>query len=120
MINKNPRHTYVSGELYSVESLCLENCEFHSRAVDAVDVVAGGIALEVEAIFFGAGGDNDILNQFAIHAVDGENGVECHVDGNHDVVGSGVGVGRGGRERGVFFNSYRVNIGEDVVDHAVT
>ena len=92
-IGKPPTLTSIGG-FYSRSKL--EDCEFHGRAVEAVDVVAGSVTLEVETVFLGAGGDDNVLNESAVDAEDREVEVEVgHVDGNHDVVGGGIGVGRG-------------------------
>ena len=83
----------------------LEDCEFHGRAVEAVDVVAGSVTLEVETVFLSASGDDNVVNQFAVDAKNGEVGVERHVDGNHDMVGGRVGIGGRGGEGGVIFDT---------------
>ena len=104
-----------SGLLFIVEWLF--DCEFDGVAVEAVDVEAGGVALEVEAVFFGAAGDDEVVNNLAVDGVDGEGCVEGQVGGNHEVVGGGVGVAGGLGVGGVVVDAK--GVGVDFVDHAV-
>ena len=92
--------------------------EFIGVAVEAVDVHAGSVVLEVETILFGAAGDDVTVNDFAVHAVDGEVGVEWEVGGNHHVVGGGIGVRGSDAVGGVVL--YAFGFGMDFVDHSVS
>ena len=91
--------------------------EFHGIAIEAVDVDAGGIAVEVEAVFFNTAGDDAVVDHLAVGGIDGEGGVKRKVGGNHEVVGGRVGVAVGSGVGCVVVNAY--GIGVDLVDHGV-
>ena len=106
--------------LLSVTCRCrdvLSDGEFHSFAVETVDVGAGSVALKVETILLGAAGDDEVLNNLAVDGIDGEVSVEGKVGGNHQIVGSGVGIAGGSGVGGVVVDAKIVGV--NLVDHAV-
>lgn len=91
--------------------------EFDCVTVEAVDVGARGIALKVETILFAAARDDLVVNHLAVDRIDGEGGIEGQIGGNHDVVGSRIGVAGSRGEGGVVVDAGVVGV--DFVYHAV-
>ena len=56
--------------LFDITILVLKHVELHGGPVQTEDVSAGGEALEVEAVFFGAVGNHSSFDQFAVDVVD--------------------------------------------------